>query len=189
LDDEARNPPGQDFGKLREPVLAVATILRSFNTDDRFTDFVLGESFLPSNYRLDEDLFRSPTVFNFYPPNFPLGGSGLVGPEFDLQSTALALARINLMNALVYISIPPDPNTRPLGTRINPSSEDGMAFYAQNGPDNLVNSLNTLMLHGTMSDDMRTVVLNAVSGISDPLQMAQYAIYLIATSSSYQVQR
>jgi len=124
-------------------------------------------------------------VFNFYPPNFPLGGSGLVGPEFDLQSTALALARLNLMNALVYIGIPPDAN-RPLGTRIPPNE---MAAYAQNGPDNLVSSLNTLMLHGTMSDDMRAVVLNAVSGISDPLMMAQYAIYLISTSSSYQVQR
>ncbi len=185
LDDEARNPPGQDFGKLREPVLAMTTLLRSFNADDPFTDFVLGESFLPGNYRLDEDLFRSPTVFNFYPPNFPLGGSGLVGPEFDLQSTALALARLNLMNALVYIGIPPDSN-RPLGTRIPPAE---MAAYAQNGPDSLLNSLNTLMLHGTMSADMRTVLFNAVSGISDPLLMAEYAIYLIATSSSYQVQR
>jgi uncharacterized protein (DUF1800 family) len=185
LDDEARNPPGPDFGKLREPVLAMTTLLRSFNTDDPFTDFVLADSFLPGNYRLDEDLFRSPTVFNFYPPDFPLGGSGLVGPEFALQSTALALARINLMNALVYIGIPPDSN-RPLGTRINPAE---MAAYAQNGPDSLLNSLNTLMLHGTMSPDMRTVLFNAVSGISDPLQMAQYAIYLIATSSSYQVQR
>jgi hypothetical protein len=185
LDDEARNPPGQDFGKLREPVLAMTTLLRSFNTDDPFTDFVLGESFLPGNYRLDEDLFRSPTVFNFYPPNFPLGGGGLVGPEFQLQSTALALARLNLMNALVYIGIPPDSN-RPLGTRINPAE---MAAYAQNGPDSLLNSLNTLMLHGTMSNDMRNVVFNAVSGITDPLLMAQYAIYLIATSSSYQVQR
>jgi len=184
LDQEARNPPGQNFGKLREPVLAITTLLRSFNTDDPFTDFVLGESFLPSNLRLDEDLFRSPTVFNFYSPFFPLDG-GLVGPEFAIQGTANTLGRINLMNALVYIGIPPDSN-RPLGTRI-PQAE--MAAYAQNGPDNLVSSLNTLMLHGAMSDDLRTVVLNAVSGIPDPTQMAQYAVYLIATSSSYQVQR
>ena len=184
LDQEARNPPGQNFGKLREPVLAITTLLRSFNTDDPFTDFVLGESFLPSNLRLDEDLFRSPTVFNFYSPFFPLDG-GLVGPEFAIQGTANTLGRINLMNALVYIGIPPDSN-RPLGTRI-PQAE--MAAYAQNGPDNLVSSLNTLMLHGAMSDDLRTAVLNAVSGIPDPTQMAQYAVYLIATSSSYQVQR
>jgi len=185
LDQEARNPPGQSFGKLREPVLAITTILRTFNTDDPFTDFVLGESFLPSNLTLDEDVFRSPTVFNFYSPFFPLDG-GLVGPEFAIQGTANTLNRINLMNALVYTGIAPNPPTRPLGTRI-PQSE--MAAYAQNGPDALVSSLNTLMLHGAMTDDMRSVVLNAVSGIPDPLMMAQYAVYLIATSSSYQVQR
>ena len=184
LDQEARNPPGQDFGKLREPVLAITTLLRTFNTDFPATDFVLGESFLPSNLRLDEDVFRSPTVFNFYSPLFPLGGD-LVGPEFAIQGSANALARINLVNALVYTGIPPDSN-RPLGTSIIP---DQMVVYAANGPDNLVSSLNTLMLHGSMSDDMRAVVLNAVSGISDPFQMAQYAVYLIATSSSYQVQR
>lgn len=186
MDPEARNAPGPDFGKLREPVLAVTRLLRAFYVDDPDTDFVLGESYIPGNLRLDEDVFRSPTVFNFYPPNFPMGDSGLVGPEFAIQSTNTAFARINLMNALIYTGIPPNPPDRPLGTKISPYE---MAAYAQGTVDELVDGLNTVLLHDTMSPEMRQLLVDTVSAIGDPTARAQYAIYLIATSSSFQVQR
>jgi hypothetical protein len=49
-------------------------------------------------------------------------------------------------------------------------------------------------LHGTMSDDMRQSVLTAVTSIpasndSNRRMRVQTAIYLILTSSQYQVQR
>src|SRR5262249_24901368 len=70
LDAEARNPsPDPDFGKLREPILAITNLLREFNTTGDTTDYVLGESYLPTNIRMDQDVFRSPTVFNFFPPD------------------------------------------------------------------------------------------------------------------------
>ena len=48
------------------------------------------------------------------------------------------------------------------------------------------------MLHGTMSDDMRTSIVNAVNAVqpsTDTLKRARQALYLVATSSQYQVQR
>jgi len=57
---------------------------------------------------------------------------------------------------------------------------------------NLVDRLNRLMLHGTMSDDMRNSVVGAVDAVTpstDTLKRARQALYLVATSSQYQVQR
>ena len=53
-------------------------------------------------------------------------------------------------------------------------------------------SLNTLMLHGTMSASMQSSILAAMqavpAGSSQGLTQAETAIYLIGTSSQYQVQ-
>ena len=51
--------------------------------------------------------------------------------------------------------------------------------------------LNRLMMHGTMSDEMKTSIAGAVSAVSstDTLLRARQALYLVATSSQYQVQR
>jgi hypothetical protein len=55
----------------------------------------------------------------------------------------------------------------------------------------MVDALNALMLHGTMSADMKTSILTAMqaveTGPKQQAQIAQTAIYLIATSSQYQV--
>lgn len=188
LDPEARNEnPGPDFGKLREPVLAITNLLREFNITGDTTDYVLGESYLPANIRLDEDVFRSPTVFNFFPPDYALPGSTtLVAPEFGIDSTVTALNRINLNYELVYHAMPTTAD-RPTGTWIDLTALEAQAA----SPDALVETLNTQMLHGTMSDDMRNTIVNAVTNIADTdLQgRAREGVYLVASSSPYQVQR
>lgn len=187
LDDEARSEnPGLDFGKLREPVLAITNLLRTFNTTEATTDFVLGESYLPGTVRLDEDVFRSPTVFNFFSPDFVIPGESLLGPEFAIQSTATSLARINLNYELIYKAMPTSAD-RPKGTWIDIADFQSVA----GDPEQLVDALNYHMLHGTMTDEMRNIIVEAVSNISpaDTLGRTRLAVYLVATSSSYQVQR
>jgi uncharacterized protein (DUF1800 family) len=205
MDPEARNAPdpllNPNYGKLREPVLAITNILRNFNVGDAIcpttgnpcTDYVLGETAPPNGgvsipYRMDEPLFQQPTVFNFFPPSFVVNVSGTpnYAPEFAIQSTTTLLGRINLMNALVYTGIPPSGTDRPYGTRIDPAQ---MAFYYQGDDGGLIDNLSQLMMHGTMSSDMRTLLVNEISGVSDPTAKAQKAVYLIAISPSYSVQR
>jgi len=55
----------------------------------------------------------------------------------------------------------------------------------------MVEALNTLLLHGTMSAAMRDSIVGAVSAVaaSNPLKRARTAVYLVATSSQYQVER
>jgi hypothetical protein len=64
-------------------------------------------------------------------------------------------------------------------------------------PDQMVAWLNTLLLHGTMSDSMKQGILTAIGAItvasppsnSDLTNQAKAATYLVASSSQYQVQR
>ncbi|MBI1748410.1 MAG: DUF1800 domain-containing protein [Acidobacteria bacterium] len=187
LDPEARNEaPYENFGKLREPVLAVTSLLRNFGTTEATTDFVLGESYMPASLRMDEDVFLSPTVFNFYSSEYVVPGETVIGPEFGIQSTSTSLARINLFYNLVYHLLPISAD-RPTGTWIDLPLLEEVA----GDPPVLVDALNYHMLHETMTDAMREIIIDAVSGISpaDLLGRARLAVYLVATSSLYQVQR
>ena len=201
LDPEARGDvaPNADYGHLREPVLWITNLLRAFNTGDSTTDYVLGEQFLPSDIRMDENLFRSPTVFNFFPPDYVIPGETLLGPEFDIQSTATALARINFACDVVFHGAAPYTSCnigtngdRPLGTWIDPN-----ALHSLGGedPQQIVDDLNTLMLHGSMTADMSSRIVSAVSAVTDPdpdvqaLKRGREAVYLVATSSQYSVER
>ena len=55
----------------------------------------------------------------------------------------------------------------------------------------LVDALNTRMMHGTMSQAMNANIFATVNAITsaDPAGRTRTAIYLIATSSQYQVER
>jgi hypothetical protein len=45
------------------------------------------------------------------------------------------------------------------------------------------------MMHGTMSQGMKTSVVNAITNVTDPLTRTRMAVYLVATSSQYQIAR
>jgi hypothetical protein len=60
-----------------------------------------------------------------------------------------------------------------------------------NSPDSLVEELNQRLLHGTMSEQMRCSIVQAINAVpaADPLRRVRTAVYLVLTSSQYQVQR
>ena len=198
LDPEARGDtaPSAYYGHLREPVLFITNLLRDFYPSGGIqpTDYVLGDLFLPSDVQMDEDLFRSPTVFNFFPPSYPIpgenscGASGIdqcLGPEFNIQDTATSLARVNFAYEVVFKQMPTNAN-RPLGTWLD---QNTLTSLPTDDPQMLVDTLNTLMMHGSMSSDMNSRIVSAVSAVSGPLARAREAVYLIATSSQYNVER
>ena len=115
----------------------------------------------------------------------------LVAPEFGILDTSSSYQRANLVNTLFLANsgngIALSSPNRPSGTQTNYS-----AYQAQAGdPNALVGMLNTNLMHGTMSSSMRTSIINAVNGIaaSDPASRTRTAIYLVATSSQFQVER
>jgi hypothetical protein len=106
----------------------------------------------------------------------------LLGPEFALQTAATAIARINFVNSFVYGSIDP-------GTTVDFTP---YASLAATGASQLVAALNTLLLHGSLSSSDQASILAAVnavpSGPAQNLLQAQTAIYLIVSSSQYQIE-
>ena len=196
LDDEARGDSKDpstlpSYGKLREPVQFITNVLRAFNaqSDGVLDSLNVGGSAIGSA-DMNQDVFNAPSVFSFYPPTARVPGESVLGPQFVLFSSLTSLRRDNFVNRVIFSTIPASPPNRPNGTSIDLSAWIPLA----NDPNNLIETLNQLLLHGTMSDDMRQSVITAVTSIpasndSNRRIRVQTAIYLILTSSQYQVQR
>jgi len=195
LDPEARGDVKTDpnYGHLREPVLLMTHLLRAFNASG---DGVLVTN-SPNSYSgaLGQSVFNPPTVFSYFPADYGLPGTSLVGPEFGILDTSTTYQRTNFMNTLFLgnsgLGIPANGVNRPSGTQINYSTYQALAT----NPQQLVDALNTRLMHGTMSQAMNTNIVNTVTAITNAnattqaQQRTQTAIYLIATSAQYQVER
>lgn len=195
LDPEARGEVKTDpnYGKLREPMQYATNFLRAFGVRNAAgTGESDGVIFQRGEFTgMAQIPFRSPTVFNYYPPDFVVPGTALLGPEFALMTTGTSISRANFINRFVFTSIPVAVSTdAPQGTSLDFS--DLQAISAADSTGNLlVDELNRRLLYGTMTAAMRTQVLNAVTAVSstDTLGRVRQAVYLIGTSSQYQVQR
>jgi uncharacterized protein (DUF1800 family) len=184
MDPEARRgdspttaDPGD--GKLREPIVMMVSVARAFHaTSD-------GSGFESKGAGMSQDIFNSGSVFNFFPPQNLIPQTALNGPEFAIFNTNTSLARVNFINSMVYSNI--SGNTK----------LDFSPVITAGTPDQMVAWLNTLLLHGTISDSMKQSILTAIGSITvaappsnnDLTNQAKAAIYLVASSSQYQVQR
>jgi uncharacterized protein (DUF1800 family) len=172
--DDPASAVGTD-GHLQEPILYMTGLLRGFGAASD------GSNLAYYGSGMGQEALYAPSVFNFYSPSYVIPGTTMYGPEFQILTTATSLNRVNWTNSYVFGSIGS-------GTTVSFSN---YATQASN-PSALLGSLNTLMLHGSMSSDMQSAILTAVqavpAGSKQGLQQAQMAIYLIGTSSQYQVQ-
>ena len=193
LDPEARGDVKTDprYGKLREPVQFVTNIARHF--DARSADrSALSDGVLTTETgAMGQTAFMSPSVFNFYPPDYIVPGTSFKGPEFALYTTGTAVTRANFGNTIIFNRININADRRVTsGTSINLAEMQAFAEADPSG-NQLMDMLNLRMMHGTMSPAMRSTILNVVQTVpeSNPLLRAQRAVYLVATSSQYQIQR
>ena len=176
LDPEARR--GDDptevqagDGHLREPVLHIAAVLRAFNAT---TD---GANLNNYAQNMGQQPFMASSVFNFYPPNYQIPGTQLLGPEFKIFNSSTDIARINFVNDLVYGSV-------------SSTTKTNISAYvaAANDVSKLLDMVSLNMLHGQMSDGMRSTLTSTLSAISNNQRRAMAALYLTAGSSQFQVE-
>jgi uncharacterized protein (DUF1800 family) len=199
LDPEARGDVKTDpmYGKLREPVLYVTNICRAFNV--RSADGTMpSDGFFTGRSEfngMSQVPFMSPTVFNFFSPGYVIPGTAMLGPEFAIMTTGTSIQRANFSNRFVFTLPPIAGGTvdAPNGTSLDFSDLQALAQADLSG-NLLLDELNNRMLHGTMSDTMRSTIATAVQAVpsvtqEDFLKRARQAIYLVATSSQFQVQR
>ncbi len=193
LDPEARGDVKTDprYGKLREPVLFLTNIARHFDARSADRSALSDGVLTTESGAMGQIVFMSPSVFNFYAPDYVVPGTSFRGPEFGLYTTVTAVVRANFGNTIIFNRINPNPEQRiTLGTSISLAEMQSFAEADPSG-NQLMDMLNLRLLHGTMSPQMRSTILGVVQSVpeSNPLLRAQRAVYLVATSSQYQVQR
>ncbi len=180
LDPEARGDSRTepDYGHLREPVLFITGLCRAFGAA---SDGILDAPAVA----MGQDLFRSPSVFSYYPHSYQVPGTTDQGPEFGIESTSAALTRLNVVSTLAFSKLRPQKSSS--GTSLDLSPLVALA----GDPGLLVGALDRILLHHTMPGAMKSAVTSAVTAVpaSNPLLRAQTALYLVAGSSQYQVER
>lgn len=188
LDTEARGDvkAAPEYGHLKQPVLYLVNLLRAF--DAKSADLTSNSDGVldPQTSLLDQDVFVPANVFSYYPASFLTPGTRLLGPEFGIFSATDSLRKANLANTLVFGNIPAGPNS-PNGTALDFSPWLPLA----SNPSMLVSRLNQLMMHSAMSASMQASIVEAVAAVSvsNSRLRVQQAVYLIATSPQYQVER
>jgi len=187
LDPEAGDATNPLFGRQKDPVMYMTTLLRpmsarSFNGANPSDGVLNGQSTV-----MGMDVLRPNTVFSYYPADFLLPGSTTVNaPEFGVFSASTSLRRANWVNTITFTGITVNANT-PLGTSLDFSKLQALAA----DPNALVDEGDRILLGRTMSASMRSSVIQAVNAVAatNPLLRARQAVYLVATSSQFQVQR
>ncbi len=184
LDPEARagdTTESATDGYLREPILWTANILRALNAVPKpayndYTAYTAIDSFANSQ---GQRVFNSPTVFNFYPAEWTLMNTGLNGPQFALEDTATIMQKLTLSSNVV--------NNQLGRLTIDLTATGRLGTMAAASNDVLLQELSNLFLHGNMSTQMRTTIMNAISSTTDPAQRVRTAVYLIISSPQYRV--
>jgi len=187
LDQEARNVAflvDPQHGKLREPFLRVTHLLRAFRhtVTGAFLPYDFGSAVSEST--LGQYPLSAPSVFNFYLPDYEppgaIGNAGLVGPEFQILNSVFGITTPN--NVYNFI------NNASVG---NFSLDLAPQAALTDNPAALLDNLDLLLTHGTMSGDTRAKVITAVNGVTAAmvpsgstlaLTKARVAVYLVAVS-------
>lgn len=187
LDTEARTTPpaALTYGKLKEPVLYVNQILRAFNPRAASGTGPSDGYLAPRTTPMDQDVFRPATVFSYYPPDYLVTGA-VEGPEFGILSASTSLARANFVNTIVFSTIGTSTDA-PNGTSIDLAPLQALA----GNPAQLVDESARRLTGGSLSATARTTIVTAVNAVaaSNTLLRARTAVYLVATSSQFQVER
>ncbi len=180
LDQEARAGDNGSvtagFGHLQEPGLIIPNILRSFSAtvDD-------GNIFNYELRQLSQNLYDSPSVFNYYTQLYQLP-NGLAAPEFQIQTPWAAIYKINLFDSW-FGAYQGTQATYGSGAAIDLSPWLAMA----GNPTALVEALDATLTRGQMPATMKQSIISAVTGTSGDLKKVQVGTYLILTSAWYQV--
>ena len=173
----------QNAGHGREPVIRVTNLLRSFNATSPSGKYSVRNAYA----NLDEEAMHSPTVFNFFEPDYSAPGAiaaaGLKSPEFEITTDTTVILATNFLRTAIYGSF------GPAGDRItlNLSGEQNLA----SDPAGLVDHLNSLLMSGGMSSSTRNILINAVAQIpvSNTLERVRTAIYLVVNSPEFAVDK
>jgi len=168
--DDPNTPANSSFGHLREPVLFLANILRGLNA-------TLGSQSAIYNYanEMGQNLFRPASVFSYFSPQYRTE-KGLLGPEFQIYTTATAADRADVVSSVLYGHLDKS-------TTINLQSFAGYATST----NALLDYISYVFLHHSMSADLAQAATKAAKGAGSTKAQVEAALYTVLTSGEYQI--
>jgi len=200
MDPEARDTATvvgtAQYGKVREPLLRYAEWARAFTAQSRTGSFNIGSA-EDSIYGYNEMWLRSPTVFNWFapnytPPNTSISSAGLFAPEMQIVNVSSVVGFINYMQGAI--------GSNALGgSDVFSSYATEMSLAAT--PDQLLDRINLLLMAGQMNTTLYNQILATINSIPIPtggdqnavnaalLSRVQAAIYLTVASPDFAAQQ
>tara|TARA_R110001599_G_scaffold353870_1_gene601392 strand:+ start:186926 stop:188707 length:1782 start_codon:yes stop_codon:yes gene_type:complete len=198
FDTDARGKSSQtnpEFGKLREPIIRFTHWARAFkvNNADPSNERLLRDT--SSSELLGQHPYRSPSVFNFYRPGYiapgtETGAAGLTAPEMQIANASTVMGYPNFLT--VY-TLGVSPLVDPGAARAFEASYTAEVTLAAN-PQALLDHLDLLLTYGTLSEDTRARITDALEVINPDsktglLSRARLASVMVMTSPEYIVMR
>jgi uncharacterized protein (DUF1800 family) len=191
-------------GKLREPVLRMTAFLRAYGFTSDSGDFLVGNTDNPGT-SLGQTAMRSPSVFNFYRPGYVAPGTstataGLVAPEMQVLHETSASGYVNTMRDAVGSGVGTFSSTT---NRRDMQAVLTAELALAERPTELVASVNSKLMYGTMPQALATEIEGAVASIAIPAatgsnqaaidtakrNRVNAAIFLALASPEFQIQK
>jgi len=205
MDTEARNAPTVNSGKLREPLLRMTALWRGLEAVQGQPEAGTNIGNISMALAFDSSLSQRPynanTVFNFYEPDYQNPGAiqnaNLFSPEFQILNES-SITRMNdtVQNLIVnwYVGSGTCATvTRvcvPFAPYVAMIQTANATTYGQ-----LVDELNVRTMYGSMSANMRTVLINMLTSQAAPttdaqrISRIQQVLRVIIVSPEFAVQR
>jgi uncharacterized protein (DUF1800 family) len=189
-DYEARTTEllGNDgYGKLREPLLRCSAIIRAFSPRSTSGIYKVGNT----DTQLGQTIYRSPTVFNFFEPDYVASGApanaGLFTPEMQIITETTALTTANTIYTGIYTSWPQNDVTLNIDNEI--ALIDNLTEI-----NTLLNDLDLRMMGGQMPAAMKDRIATYVNTLANTTatnkrDRARALIHLVVSSAQFAMQK
>lgn len=174
-----------DFGKLREPVVRYAAILRQFGANSS-DGFIANTGYFVQELGKQHPL-SAPSVFNFFlPAHSPAGeiaAAGLVAPEFQITTSNSIVGVSNLIDFVILADFVTD--SPPPFAAVSLNFDEYVEIASDIGA--LLNRLDIVLTAGTLDSATRLAIETVITDLDDLNLRVRIAVYMLLLSSDYAV--
>ncbi len=187
LDPEARAAATDTSGRLEEPFLRLVQLWRAYGAKSASGRYVINAP----EQAFGQAPLRSPSVFNFYRPDFqPTGelqAGGLASPEMQITTETTTVTTANALYNLVFFRNSSLATPQPNDVLIDIAEELALA----DNPAALVDKVAEKLLGGPASPTLRQAAIDQVGrvAVANRANRVAEALYLVVTSPEYAVSR